>query len=98
MRIVFADERLGRICTDEAHKLGLPIAVISAARRRLIQLDAARDERDLRNLKGMHYKKLVGAREGQRSVRINDQYRIVFTVDEAERPPVIRILEIGDIH
>jgi proteic killer suppression protein len=52
----------------------------------------------LRNLKGMHYKKLVGAREGQRSVRINDQYRIVFTVDEAERPPVIRILEIDDIH
>lgn len=98
MRIVFDDERLCRICTDEAYKLGLPIAVISAARRRLIQLDAARDERDLRNLKGMHYKKLSGEREGQRSVRINDQYRIVFTVEDTERPPVIRILEIGDIH
>ncbi|MDR6659722.1 proteic killer suppression protein [Tardiphaga robiniae] len=98
MRIVFDDERLSRICTDEAHRLGLPIAVISAARRRLIQLDAARDERDLRNLKGMHYKKLSGDREGQRSVRINDQYRIVFTVEDAERPPVIRILEIDDIH
>jgi toxin HigB-1 len=98
MRVVFADERLSRICTDEAHRLGLPIAVISGARRKIIQLDAARDERDLRNLKGLHYKKLGGTREGQRSIRINDQYRIVFTIDEGERPPVIRILEIDDIH
>ena len=98
MRIEFADDGLRRICTDEAHRLGLPIAVIKAARRKLIQLEAAKDERDLRNLKGLHYKKLSGEREGQRSIRINDQYRIVFTISENERPPVATILEIDDIH
>ena len=98
MRIEFADDDLARICTDEAHRLGLPFAVIKAGRRKLIQLEAASDERDLRNLKSLNYKKLQGEREGQRSVPINDQYRIVFTLSDDERPPVIRIIEIGDTH
>ena len=98
MRIEFSDDSLAQICTPEAHKLGLPFAVIKAARLRLIQLEAAKDERDLRNLKSLNYKKLQGVRDGQRSVRINDQYRIVFTLSENDRPPVITVIKIGDIH
>lgn len=98
MRIEFADEGLKRICTDEAHKLGLPIAVIKSAQRKLIQLEQAPDERTLRNWKSLNYKKLSGAREGQRSIRVNNQYRIVFVLLEDERPPAIRILEIDDTH
>ncbi len=98
MRIEFANDALARICTDAAHKMGLPITVIKVARRKLIQLEAAVDERDLRNLKGLNYKKLQGPREGQRSIRINDQYRIVFTLAEGERPPVITVIEIDDTH
>ncbi|MBN8841774.1 MAG: type II toxin-antitoxin system RelE/ParE family toxin [Sphingomonadales bacterium] len=98
MKVEFAADDLAQICTDEAHKLGLPFAVIKAARRKLIQLEAAHDERDLRNLKSLNYKKLQGDREGQRSIRINDQYRIVFTLSEDENPPVIVVVEIGDTH
>lgn len=98
MRIEFADERLRRICTDEAHKLGLPIAVIRAAQRKLIQLEQAPDERTLRNWKALNYKKLSGDREGQRSIRVNDQYRIVFVLMDDERPPAVRIIEIDDTH
>lgn len=98
MRIEFADERLARICTEEAHKLGLPIAVIRAAQRKLVLLEQAPDERTLRNWKALNYKKLSGDREGQRSIRVNDQYRIVFSLLEDERPPAIRILEIDDTH
>lgn len=98
MKVEFADDGLARICTDQAHKLGLPVAVIRMARFRLIQLEAARDERDLRNLKGLHYKKGKGDRDGTRSIRINNQYRIVFTLLEDETPPVIRVIEIGDTH
>lgn len=98
MRVEFADERLQRICTKEAHKTGLPIAVIRAAQRKLIELEQAPDERTLRNWKSLNYKKLSGARDGQHSIRVNDQYRIVFTLLEDERPPAIRILEIDDTH
>ena len=98
MRIEFVDAGLERICTDDAPKLGLPFGVIVAARRRLVQLEAALDERDLRNWKSLNYKKLQGRREGQRSIRVNDQYRIVFEISQDERPAVVRILEIGDTH
>jgi toxin HigB-1 len=98
MRIEFADNDLARICTDQAHKLGLPFAVVKAARLRLIQLRAAEDERDLRNLKSFNYKKRQGDCSGLRSIRINDQYRIQFYLNEAERPPVITIVTIGDTH
>lgn len=98
MRIEYGDERLSRICTAEAHKLGLPIAVTRQAQKKLIQMEQAPDERTLRNWKSLNYKKLSGDREGQRSVKINDQYRIVFELLEDERPPAIRILEIDDIH
>lgn len=98
MKVEFADEDIAQICTDQAYRLGLPVAVIRSARDKIIQLEAARDERDLRNLKGLHYKKGKGARADERSVRINDQYRIVFTLSDEEHPPIIRITQIGDTH
>jgi proteic killer suppression protein len=97
MRVEFGDADLVRICGDEAHKLGLPFAIIVAARRRLVQLQAAADERDLRNLKSLNYKKLKGVGE-LRSIRINDQYRIVFAIQNDAKPPIVTILNIGDTH
>jgi toxin HigB-1 len=97
MRIEFADDHLARICTADAHKLGLPIAVIRAAQRKLVLLEQAPDERTLRGWKSLNYKKLNG-RENQRTIRVNDQYRIVFELIEDERPPAIRILAIDDTH
>jgi toxin HigB-1 len=98
MRIEFADERLLLLFTRDAHKLGLPIAVIRAAQLKLFEMEQAPDERSLRNWKGLRYKKLSGEREGQRSIRVNDQYRIIFEILNDERPPLIRVLEIDDIH
>ena len=97
MKVEFADDDLARICTDEAHRLGLPFAVIKAARRRLVQMEAALDERDLRNLKSLNYKKLQSDQQGRHQIRVNDQYRIVFTIS-GEKPQVITIVEIGDTH
>ena len=98
MRIEFANDHLRKILTDEAHKLGLPISVIKAARNKLLKLEWAKDERDLRKWASLNYKKLHGDQMGRRTIRINDQYRIVFMLNDEEHPPAIRILEIGDTH
>lgn len=99
MKIEFTDPRLAVIRTDRAAaELRLPIGVIKSCRDKLIVIEDAPDERVLRNWKALKYKKLQGNREGQREVRLNDQYRIVFILDESHTPPVFRILEIGDIH
>src|SRR5271155_160369 len=48
------------------------------AMRKLLLLDAAESLDDLRVPPGNRLEKLVGDREGQHSIRINDQYRICF--------------------
>ena len=48
------------------------------ARTRLIRLDSATSLDDLRALRGNRLEALSGSRQGQFSIRINDQYRICF--------------------
>jgi toxin HigB-1 len=97
MKIVFADKRLALIHTDRAHELGLPFGVIKGAREKLIFLAEAPDERTIRNWRSLNFKRREGAKD-QYQIRINDQYRIIFTMDNHHVPPMITILEIGDPH
>lgn len=98
MDVEFADAKLALIETDEAGSTRLPIAVIRSARRKLIVLRAASDERALRNWKSLHYEKLKGNRAGQRSIRVNEQYRIVFEIDNEAKPQKATIIAIEDYH
>jgi len=97
MKIAFEDSRLALIESDLAGETKLPVAVIRAARRKLTVLRAAVDDRSLRNWKSLHYEKLKGDREGQRSIRVNAQYRMVFILSEGE-PLTATILAIEDYH
>ncbi len=98
MEIEFADPALVLIETDGAGTIRLPVAVIKSARRKLTVLRAATDDRTLRNWKSLHYEKLSGDREGQRSIRLNDKYRMVFELDSDAEPQKATILSIEDYH
>lgn len=98
MQVSYADARLARVETEEAAKTGLPINVILSARRKLVLLRSAPDERTLRNWKSLHYEKLMGDRKDQRSIRLNDAWRLVFKLDENTSPPTIVVLEIVNYH
>jgi proteic killer suppression protein len=56
----------------------LPQNVQRAALRRLTYLHGAKDLNDLRSPPSNRLEKLSGNREGQFSIRINDQWRICF--------------------
>ena len=98
MEIEFADDDLALIETDDAAKTKLPIGVIKSARRKLTLLRAAPDDRSLRNWKSLHYEKLQGDREGKRSIRVNQKYRIVFLLDSDTEPQKATILSVEDYH
>lgn len=51
---------------------------LSVATRKLTMLDNAVSINDLRSPPANRLEKLVGDREGQYSIRINDQFRICF--------------------
>jgi toxin HigB-1 len=56
----------------------LPLIIQKTARRKLVYLDDAKDLRDLLAPAVNRLEALHGGREGQYSIRINDQYRICF--------------------
>lgn len=98
MEVEFRDKRLELIETGRAAETRLPIAVIKSFRKKLVLLRSAPDERTLRNWKSLHYEKLEGNLGGKRSVRLNDQWRVVFLLDESLKPPKLIVLSIEDYH
>jgi len=59
----------------------LPLTIQARAVVRLEQLDAATSIEDLRLPPSNHLEMLGGKRQGQWSIRINDQWRICFKFD-----------------
>ena len=98
MQVEFQDKNLALIETDRAAETRLPIAVINSFRRKLVVIRAAPNERTLRNWKSLHYEKLEGDRSGQRSIRLNKQWRVIFTLDTEPKPNKITILSVEDYH
>jgi toxin HigB-1 len=96
MRVRCDDEKLALVETDQAHRLRLPVPVVQAARRKLRILRNAADERELYAMKSLHYEKLDGARQGQRSIRLNEQWRMIIRVDQECQPVELVLLEISN--
>ena len=69
-------------------------AIEKVARRKLVQLDQARELRDLSALPGNRLEALHGNRKGQHSIRINDQFRVCFVWNNGDATDV----EIVDHH
>ena len=72
----------------------LSAAVIASALRKLLILDGADSLQDLRVPPGNRLESLHGDRQGQFSIRINDQWRICFRWSEGDAYDV----EITDYH
>jgi proteic killer suppression protein len=60
----------------------LPAEILNTARRKLRYLNEAADLRDLLAPPGNRLEKLTHDRDGQHSIRINDQWRICFRWEE----------------
>jgi toxin HigB-1 len=99
MDVEFRDKKLALIETDRAAAdTGFSIALIESARDKLNYIRQAADERSLRNWKSLHYEKLEGDRKGQRSIKLNKQFRLIFEIDNESRPPKVTALSIEDYH
>jgi proteic killer suppression protein len=70
------DINYGRV-TKNSLKL-LPKILHQKAQIKLARISAATSIEDLRELRGNRLETLQGDRQGQYSIRINDQYRICF--------------------
>jgi proteic killer suppression protein len=83
--LIFAQRRVPK---------GFPTDVAKVARRKLVQLNNAAVLDDLAVPPGNHLEALQGDLAGKHSIRINDQWRIVFRWNEGGPEQV----EIVDYH
>ncbi|MEI2387630.1 type II toxin-antitoxin system RelE/ParE family toxin [Breoghania sp. JC706] len=89
----FKDKTTERIAEGKAPK-GFPSNLVRSAVRKLTILENATGLDDLRSPPGNRLEALRGDREGQHSIRINDQWRICFVWAEGNAHDV----QIVDYH
>ena len=98
MEIRFADDDLDKLETDPRFAAGLPDAVVTSYRRAINYIRQAVDERDIRKRKSFHFEKLQGDREGQYSLRLNLQWRLVVQLEGKAPSKVIVMCAVENYH
>ena len=83
----FKDAATQAVFNGESPK-GFPSDLLKASRRKLRYLNAAANLSDLRAPPGNRLEALKADRAGQHSIRINDQFRIVFRWSEGNASEV----------
>ena len=93
MIVSFADKETERVYITGKSKR-FPASLFKAAVRKLDYLNRAKVLQDLQAPPGNRLEALKGERGGTYSIRINDQYRIVFAFRDGDASDV----EITDYH
>lgn len=98
MRFRFGSNKLEALYTEEKGARRYPAGVVDAFFEVLAVIAAAKDERDLYALKSLRFEQLRGHRKGERSLRLNDQWRLIVVLEEDQDGKYLRIKDITDYH
>lgn len=100
MKVKIQDESLSVIIMHKElfGKQQFPLEVIEKFKQRIFQITEAKDTRDLRNIKSLHFEKLrAGRYKGKYAIRLTLAYRMIFTIEKEEiHIEVILVEEINN--
>ena len=77
MILSFKGRQIAEVAAGKPPK-GFPADLVRTAQRKLAMLSAAASLEDLRVPPSNHLEALKGDRQGQYSIRVNDQFRLCF--------------------
>jgi proteic killer suppression protein len=98
MDVEFDDSSLDRLETDSAYSAEFGDAVVKAYRKRMQQIRAASDERVFYALRSLNFEKLTRVSEGQYSMRLNKQWRLIIELRGEAPRKTLHVVEITDYH
>lgn len=98
MDVEFYHDQWDRLEIELDFNAGFAGDVVRAYRKRLQLIRAASDERAFYALKSLHFEKLKGDRDHQRSMRLNDKWRLIVEIRPSQPKNVIVIMGIEDYH
>jgi proteic killer suppression protein len=96
MRLLFRTEALRQL--EETDSPEFSESVTERYRSRINLIRSAPDERDFYALKSLHYEKLSGDRARQRSMRLNQQWRLILEIEGDGADKLVAIVAIEDYH
>lgn len=97
MKVRFEDEHLDRLETDPTFTGGYA-RIVRAFRKAMNVVRNVVDERDIREMKSLRMEKLKGDRAHQMSLRLNDQWRLIFQIESGNPKNTIVVIGIEDYH
>jgi proteic killer suppression protein len=99
MLVKFEDDDLRRLYEERDFRVVQIGPELTKKFRRLVGiLVHAVDEQDLRALRSLHYEKLEGDGAGQRSLRLDQQWRLIVRIETTEEGKTVIVIEIADYH
>jgi toxin HigB-1 len=98
MDVTFKDQSLDHLETDATYSAGFGDPVVRAYRKAMQHIRSATDERTFYSRRSFRFEKLSGDREGQYSMRLNDQWRLILELSGNAPNKTVNILEIIDYH
>lgn len=81
MIVSFREEWLRRFFEDDVHSSNIPSDLKSRLFRKLQMIDDAATDQDLRAPPANHFEKLRGKLDEFHSIRVNQQWRLIFRWD-----------------
>ncbi len=98
MEVIFSDEKL-RLLYQEGKERGKPVfgeAVVKSYIKKIDILASVNNSRELTSFKSLHFESLRKEYKGFNSIRVNDQYRIVFKI--LKHRGGFETIEVAEIH
>ena len=98
MECEFEDSQLERLASDQSFDMGFERGVVKAFRMAIQAIYAATDERLFPARPGWRFEKLKGDLKGRCSIRLNKQWRLLFSLKASENKKVVVVISIVDYH
>ena len=98
MDVEFADKDLDRLEIEAEFYAGFSREIARAFRKVLQLIRAAPDERTFYALKSLRFEKLKGDRSHQKSMRLNQQWRLILEIKACDSGKIIVVVAIEDYH
>jgi len=98
MKVIHDNDDLRRLETDIKFDAGLERAIVKTFRMRMQLIRNAVDERAFYAMKSLHFEKLKGDRDGQYSMRLNSQWRLILKFKKEPSGKAVVVVAIADYH
>jgi proteic killer suppression protein len=94
MEVKFSTSDLKRLAEDASFDGEFPREVVVKYLMRLQTITAALDERAFYAMKSLHFEKLKGKRSHQRSMRLDNSWRLIVEIEKGKPKNAICIMAI----